>query len=118
MIDLTLTERSTPCGFAQGVLQLPLYPWQEEVLGWFENTRERILGAVVTPNGAGKSSGVVAALALWWVAAHPRGRVVITTKDSKQLEQQLYPAFERHRGRLHGWKWVTSPYTQIQTPVG
>jgi hypothetical protein len=38
------------------------------------------MGALVTPNGAGKSSGVVAALALWWVSVHPRGRVVITTK--------------------------------------
>jgi hypothetical protein len=44
--------------------------------------------------------------------------VVITTKDSKQLEQQLYPAFERFRGRLARWKWSTSSYTEIESPVG
>jgi phage terminase large subunit len=107
-----------PIGFATHTLGLGLYPWQDEVLIWYEDPHKRTLGALVTPNGAGKSSGVVAALALWWASSHVRGRVVITTKDAKQLDQQLLPALERHRPRFGLWKWVSSPYTEIATGNG
>ena len=56
---------TTPAGFAEMVLGQTLYPWQDEALAWFEDPRQRTQAALVTPNGAGKSSGVVAALALW-----------------------------------------------------
>src|SRR5277367_4061658 len=66
------------CEFAEGMLQLPLYPWQREALEWFDQwPRSRVKGALCTPNGAGKSGRVVASLALWWLAAHPRAKVVI-----------------------------------------
>lgn len=107
-----------PVAFATHVLKLTLYPWQDEVLTWYEKPKQRTLGALVTPNGAGKSSGVVAALGIWWASSHGRGRVVITTKDSKQLDQQLLPALERHRARFRDWKWVSSPYTEITTGNG
>jgi phage terminase large subunit len=111
-------ESTEPMGFATHTLGLSLYAWQDEVLHWYENPHQRTLGALVTPNGAGKSSGVVAALALWWASNHVRGRVVITTKDAKQLDQQLLPALERHRPKFGHWKWVTSPYTEISTGNG
>lgn len=113
-----IEEMTQPAVFAECALQLTLYPWQEEVLAWFENPKHRMMGALATPNGAGKSSGVVAALALWWISNHHRGRVVITTKDSKQLDQQLLPALERHRALFPGWKWTTSPYVEITVPWG
>ncbi|HEV7401676.1 MAG TPA: hypothetical protein VGO11_02075 [Chthoniobacteraceae bacterium] len=113
-----LVEHTQPAVFAELALNLRLYPWQEEVLVWYENPGRRMMGALVTPNGAGKSSSVVAALALWWVSNHRRGRVVITTKDAKQLDQQLLPALERHRGAFTDWKWVTSPYAEITTTSG
>jgi hypothetical protein len=103
-----------PIRFAEVILGGKLYPWQDQVLRWFEDPTKRMLGALVTPNGAGKSSGVVAALALWWASVHRRGKVVITTKDSKQLDQQIYPAMERHRPTLKGWTWTTSPYIEIR----
>lgn len=108
----------TPIGFAELILGMKLYPWQEDILNWYIRPTPRTLGAVCTPNGAGKSSGVVAALALWWASIYQEGKVVITTKDAKQLEEQLYPSLERHRGRFSGWKWVTSPYIQIDTSTG
>ena len=111
-------EVTEPMGFATHPLGLTLYPWQDEVLQWYMNPHQRTMGALVTPNGAGKSSGVVAALALWWSSSHVRGRVVITTKDAKQLDQQLLPALERHRARFRLWKWVSSPYTEISTGNG
>jgi phage terminase large subunit len=109
---------ATPIGFAEGCLGARLYPWQDEVLTWFENTLVRTKGSLVTPNGAGKTSGVVAVLALWWLAVHRQGKVVYTTKDGKQLHEQLFPALEKHRPRLPGWTWVRSPYIQITTPTG
>lgn len=108
----------TPLGFAALMLGLPMYQWQSDVLSWFRNPKVRTMGALCTPNGAGKSSGVVAALALWWIARFPKGRCVITTKDSKQLDEQLYPALEKHRGKFKDWRWVTSPYIQIETTSG
>lgn len=100
------------------MLGLTLYPWQDEVLGWYEQTKRRVMGTLSTPNGAGKSSGVVAALALWWLAVHKRARVVITSKDGKQLEQQLLPAMEVHAAKFSGWSWTRKPYIQIKTPTG
>src|ERR1700677_773514 len=101
---------------ARDITQLPLYHWQEEVLSWFDTwPRGRVKGALCTPNGAGKSERVVASLALWWLAVHPRGKVVITTRDSKQLDNQVFPAIRRHEGKFPGWKFVNR---HITTPTG
>lgn len=114
-------SRITPAigSFAETTLHLPLYPWQREALEWFDpaasGPRARVKGALCTPNGAGKSERVVASLALWWLAAHPRGKVVITTKDSKQLDNQVFPAIRRHEGKFPDWKFVNRLVT---TPAG
>lgn len=100
--DLT----GTPVGFATRVLGLKLYDWQAEALSWFEDTFELVKGSLCTPNGAGKSAYVDAALALWWITVHPQGRVVITTKDSKQLDNQLWPAIERHKDKFPQYDFI------------
>lgn len=98
----------TPAGFAQMLMgkDRPLYQWQVEVLSWFEDTLQLCKGSLATPNGAGKSSVIVAALALWWISVHPQGKVVITTKDSKQLDNQIWPAIEAHKDRFPGWDFI------------
>jgi hypothetical protein len=96
----------TPVGFAKAVLGMSLYWWQAEALTWFENVFELVKASLCTPNGAGKSAYVDAILALWWIAVHPQGMVVITTKDSKQLDNQLWPAIERHKGKFPGWDFI------------
>jgi hypothetical protein len=107
---------SSPIGFAELVLGLKLYPWQDEVLSWFEEPgTNRLKASLCTPNGAGKSERVVASLALWWLTVHPRGKVVITTKDGRQLDNQVYPAMSKHRQKLIGWKFVER---RIDTPTG
>lgn len=116
--ELYTEVAATPIGFAELVLGLKLYPWQDEAVSWFADPRRMTKGAMVTPNGAGKSSGVVAALALGWLGRFKRGKVLITTKDSKQLDNQLYPALTRHRQALKGWTWVTSPCIEIRSPTG
>jgi phage terminase large subunit len=96
----------TPVGFALMVLGLKLYLWQAIVLSWFENTFELLKASVCTPNGAGKSERIVATIALWWISVHPQGRVVITTKDSKQLDQQIWPAIERFKQKFPAYDFI------------
>jgi hypothetical protein len=96
----------TPVGFARNVLGLGLYQWQADVLTWFEDTTELVKGSLCTPNGAGKSAFVDACLALWWITVHPQGVVVITTKDSKQLDNQLWPAIERHKAKFPKYDFI------------
>lgn len=96
----------TPVGFAMQILGLKLYLWQRIVLTWFENTFSRIKGSLCTPNGAGKSERVVATIALWWISAHPQGVVVITSKDSKQLDNQIWRAIEAHKGKFPGYDFI------------
>jgi hypothetical protein len=95
----------TPVAFAQR-LGLKLYWWQKLVLTWFENTYELVKGSLCTPNGAGKSACVDAPLALWWITVHPQGIVVVTTKDSKQLDNQLWPAIEKHKGKFVQYDFI------------
>src|SRR4051794_2162120 len=108
----------SPSYFTERLLGFSLYPWQRDVLDWYALPSQRVLGALATPNGAGKSSCIVGGLAFWWLTAHPAGRVVITTKDGKQLEQQLLPAFQRFRTRFPLWAWSTAGYTEITNQCG
>lgn len=96
----------SPVGFAMQVLGLKLYLWQRIVLTWFENTFQLIKGSLCTPNGAGKSERVIATLALWWISVHPQGVVVITSKDSKQLDNQIWRAIEAHKGKFPGYDFI------------
>jgi phage terminase large subunit len=97
---------SSPGYFAKKVLGLGLYEWQEDVLNWFEDTTRLVKGSLCTPNGAGKSERIVATLALWWITVHPKGVVVITTKDSKQLDNQIWPAIERQKGKFAKYDFI------------
>lgn len=106
---------TTPVGFSEVTLGLGLYDWQAEVLTWFEDTSQLVLGSLCTPNGAGKSQRIVASLALWWVTIHKRGRVVITTKDAKQLDHQVWVALESHRTKFPSYKFIER---EIHTPTG
>lgn len=107
---------ATPVGFAVSVLGMQPYGWQARVLGWYEGCiGKRVQGTLCTPNGAGKDTVVIAALALWWVFVHKRGRVIITSADGKQIEDQTRPALHKHRGKFDGWDF--NQWT-ITTPTG
>lgn len=98
----------TPIGFATLVLGEELNWWQDQVLTWYEDSRGPVKGSLATPNGAGKSSKIVAILALWWLALHKKGRVVITTKDGKQLSNQIWPALNAHSAKFLAWSFLKS----------
>jgi phage terminase large subunit len=103
--DLVL---ATPIGFAAQVLKKnDLYWWQDDALTPFEEAdKQRVKVSVVTPNGSGKSSVLIPTLVYWWLTAHKNGVVVITSKDSKQLDNQIWPALLRHRGSFPQWRFI------------
>ena len=112
--DLT----TTPLWFSEKVLGLPLYDWQAKAVMSLEDMSGRVKTCVVSPNGAGKSERVVAPSALYVAMAYPQGRVAITTKDNRQLNEQIVPAIEAHIHKFEGWKSVRSPYYKVITPTG
>lgn len=103
--------------FAEETLQVPLYWWQDKVLTWFEAApRQRVKGALSTPNGAGKSERIVATLVLYWMTMYPQGKVVVTTKSGLQLDTQICPAITKHRSKFaDSWKFIER---RIVTPTG
>jgi len=106
---------TTPIGFIEGVLGLSLYGWQDEVVTKFEDTTKRTKASVVAPNGSGKDDRIIAGISLWWTSVHKRGKVVITSKDSRQLDEQTYPAISKHASKFKDWKFIER---YIETPTG
>lgn len=118
----TLDLAATTVGFADLVLGLELYEWQEDAIAPLEQATgpqaRRINISVSAPNGAGKDDRVIPTAAYWWVATHKRGRVVITTKSDLQLTQQTIPALERHKEKFEGWESTQSPRYELTSPTG
>lgn len=108
---------ATPVGFTRIALGLPLYDWQANALNPLERIGlgERLKVAVCTPNSAGKSAVIIAAVALFILIAFPRSTVVITSADSKQLDNQIWPAILAHRAKFGAWTWRAR---EIDTPTG
>lgn len=111
----------SPIGFVEDTLGLPLYPWQDKAIAPLSNAgwgKPLVQITALAPNEGGKSSRIVAGSSLWWLYVHARGKVAITTKDSKQLNEQVIPAIEAQIIKFEGWKSVRSPYYRVTTPSG
>lgn len=112
---------STPIGFITFALGLSMYDWQKdavarlELAGW---GKPIVQISCLAPNEAGKSSRIVAGSALYWASVHEKGKVAITTKDQKQLNEQIIPAIEAQIHKFEGFKSVRSPYYRVTTPTG
>ena len=124
--EVALDHSATPVGFVEEVLNLPkdggrLYPWQDKAIAPLEEAgygKPIVMITALTPNEGGKSSILVAGSSCWWVTTHPKGTVAITTKDSKQLNEQIIPAIEEQVVKFYGWHSVKSPYYKVTTPTG
>ncbi len=118
---------TTPIGFLEGQLGFPsLYDWQAKAItplyraGFTPEGVQRpiVQISVLAPNEAGKSRCVVAGAALYWANIKRDGKVAITTKDQKQLNEQIIPAIEPEVSKLAGWKSVRSPYYKVTDDKG
>src|SRR4029077_17527518 len=89
-------------------LETPLYDWQAKILGAIDKfaLSDRIKVAVSAPNGAGKSERVVGVAILRWLNRFPRGRVILTSADAKQIDFQIMPAIRKHPGRFPAWGFL------------
>jgi phage terminase large subunit len=94
--------------FAQVFLGIPLYPWQHELCRVIERgaSEERIRVSLSAPNGSGKSSVCVAVSILRWLHKYPRGRVILTSADAKQIDSQIMPALRRHAAKFPSWEFL------------
>lgn len=103
--------------FGQVFLQTPMYSWQHEVCRVVERgaSEERIRVALSAPNGSGKSSVVAAVSILNWLRRYPRGKIVLTTADAKQLDSQIMPSLRRHATKFQAWEFLGR---SIRTPEG
>lgn len=98
-------------------LGLDLYDWQQlacEVID-YGSRLERIKVALVAPNGSGKTQRIVGVSTLRWLNRYPKGRVIITSADSKQLDSQLMPALAEHKNKFPAWEFLQR---SIRTPQG
>jgi phage terminase large subunit len=104
--------------FAAG-LGIELYPWQADVNLTIAEaaTKKRINIACRAPNEAGKSTRIVAVSVLWHLLRFPRGRVVVTSRDNRQITDQLWTAIRRQLYNFPAWK-VTDSQHLIETPTG
>lgn len=98
-------------------LGLDLYDWQQlccEVID-HGSKFDRIKVALVAPNGSGKTQRVVGVSTLRWLNRFPKGRVIITSADSKQLDSQLMPGLAEHKNKFPQWEFLQR---SIRTPQG
>jgi hypothetical protein len=119
--DEEIEIASTPIGFVECELGLSLYEWQDKAIAPLEFAGyglPLVQITVLAPNEAGKSSRIVAGASMYFLAVHAKGKVGITTKDSKQLNEQIIPALEAQVNKFKGWRSVKSPYYRITTPEG
>lgn len=96
-------KRLSPVQFAVTVLKLRLYVWQAAIMVSVVNHARPT--AAVTPNEAGKTSVVIATLALWCLHEWPGATVVITSATARAVRTQVFAALKRHQAKFPAWNW-------------
>lgn len=117
---------TSPYGFGRHILGLPLMDQPRRKIGEcrdgeslfyeiYENdSQKRVVddldghGAKVacrTANGAGKTTMLVPTATFWFMAVHPRAKVVITSGVDRQVREQLFPALHAQKKRLQDWRF-------------
>lgn len=107
-------ELGNPVGFALGVLQVPLYGWQSDVLF---DLAEPGQVAVRCPNEAGKTGHIAVSAVLWHMMCFPGSITVATSGSWRQVKNQLIPGLARQRAKpcFKGWEFNAE---SIKAPNG
>lgn len=109
---------ATPSGFVSVMMNLELYWWQSQFLELFRGLETKpVRASLATPNGSGKSSVVIPGLIFWFLSVYPKGRMIITTKDGKQLDGQIWQAVKQYEHKFPEWKFLKSE-RKIELPTG
>jgi len=104
-------------GFNGRTREESIYNWQAGVMWDVEAqiTQDVPPVACVTPNESGKTSILIATLALWCAEKFPGSTVVITSATTPQLKDQVMPALHEHQSRYPGWVFNDK---DIRSPEG
>lgn len=111
--DSSLELLGTPYGFARGILNLPLYPWQENVMAAM-NARGACV-AVKASNGSGKSARLGAPLAIWNAVAFPGSLTIVTAGVYRQVKEQFFAAVRSFAHLFPKWEFLE---TAVKTDTG
>lgn len=99
--------------FAEGILGIELYQWQANVLESFDYASEELVQTTLaTPNGAGKGAIIITSLVLGWLTLYPQGRVILTSADARQIDEQVMRAIEQHRAKFPTWTFLARSITR------
>lgn len=93
--------RLSPIQFAVTVLKKRLYKWQAFIMA--DVVRQPT--TAVTPNEAGKTSVVIASLALWCLHEYPGATVVATSATFRAVRTQVFAGLEQHKAQFAHWTW-------------
>lgn len=96
------SKRLSPIQFAVAVLKLRLYRWQAFIMA---DVARGVPTVAVTPNGAGKTSIIIVALALWCLHEFPGSTVVLTSATFRAVRVQIFAALEQHKEKFGAWTW-------------
>src|SRR5260221_6255169 len=100
-------------------LGIDLYDWQADVVNTCDlhSDGETFKLALRAPNDSGKSSRIAVLCGLWHLVKHPAGKVVYTSKDLRQVNDQFWISVPRHLPFFPQWK-ITDSQHLIETPQG
>jgi hypothetical protein len=100
--------------FTESVLGIRPYQWQRETLCHIEAGHPTALTAC---NGAGKTSTVLVAAALWGLFNWPLARVIVTSASWSQLKKQFFDTI-RLQARHPLFRFHTFNEAEVRTPEG
>src|SRR6516162_1130995 len=100
--------------FTESVLGIRPYQWQRVTLAHIEAGHPTALTAC---NGAGKTSTVLVAAALWCLFNWPLARIVVTSASWSQLRKQFFDTI-RLQNRHSLFRGYTFNESEIRTPQG
>lgn len=93
--------RVSPIQFAVVALKKRLYTWQAFIMA---DVLKKPTSAV-TPNEAGKTSIIIAALALWCLHEYPGSTVVVTSATFRAVRTQVFAGLKQHEAQFAHWTW-------------
>jgi phage terminase large subunit len=100
-------------------LGIELYDWQLDVVNTYDlnSDGETFKFALRAPNMSGKTSHLAVLVSLWHLVKHPAGKVVYTSKDLRQVNDQFWRAIRHQLHHFPDWK-ITESQHLIETPNG
>jgi phage terminase large subunit len=100
-------------------LQFELYDWQRDYLVAYDLHSDDATFKLTlrAPNDSGKTSRLAVLSALWGLVKHPAGKVVYTSKDLRQVNDQFWRAIRGQLYHFPNWK-ITESQHLIETPEG